>query len=214
MVFIKKQSSRSKKDKLFIIQWSFTILGLLMALHMFASGGLAIIGGILLLISAFIISPISYVIPILNNNFISKTVLKFIVSFILCVIGCYFAPETNKNESLENDIQEVLETATTSQTSITTTVTTSITTSTTSSSTSTTTSTITVTTTITTTQPITTTIVYTQPHTEPPITIQENSRTVYYTETGSKYHYDSKCGRGTYYPCTLDEAIRKGLQCH
>lgn len=54
------------------------------------------------------------------------------------------------------------------------------------------------------------------PPTEPPtkaiIVVQEESRTVYYTETGSKYHYDSKCGRGTYYPCTLDEALDKGLE--
>lgn len=54
------------------------------------------------------------------------------------------------------------------------------------------------------------------PPTEPPtkaiIVVQEESRTVYYTETGSKYHCDSKCGRGTYYPCTLDEALEMGLE--
>lgn len=38
------------------------------------------------------------------------------------------------------------------------------------------------------------------------------SRTVYYTKTGSKYHYDSKCGCGTYYLCVLDEAVRMGLK--
>lgn len=42
--------------------------------------------------------------------------------------------------------------------------------------------------------------------------VKSDSRTVYYTETGSKYHYDEKCGRGTYFPCTLDEAIDMGLE--
>lgn len=52
----------------------------------------------------------------------------------------------------------------------------------------------------------------TEPPTNPPIIVQKEEKTVYYTETGSKYHYDSKCGRGTYYPCTLDEALDKGLE--
>ncbi len=52
----------------------------------------------------------------------------------------------------------------------------------------------------------------TEPPTNPPIIVQEESQTVYYTETGSKYHYDSKCGRGDYFPCTLDEALEMGLE--
>ena len=38
-----------------------------------------------------------------------------------------------------------------------------------------------------------------------------NGRTVYITETGSKYHYDGNCGNGTYYPTTLDKAQSMGL---
>lgn len=38
-----------------------------------------------------------------------------------------------------------------------------------------------------------------------------NERTVYITETGSKYHYDGNCGNGTYYPTTLDKAQSMGL---
>lgn len=52
----------------------------------------------------------------------------------------------------------------------------------------------------------------TETPTNPPVVVQKEEKTVYYTETGSKYHYDSKCGRGTYYPCTLDEALAKGLE--
>lgn len=51
----------------------------------------------------------------------------------------------------------------------------------------------------------------TESPTNPPIVVKEESRTVYYTETGSRYHYDSKCGRGEYFPCTLDEALDMGL---
>lgn len=36
-------------------------------------------------------------------------------------------------------------------------------------------------------------------------------RTVYYTRTGSKYHYANPCGNGTYYPCSLEEALARGL---
>lgn len=35
---------------------------------------------------------------------------------------------------------------------------------------------------------------------------------IYYTKTGKSYHYDDECGRGTYYECTLEEALEKGLE--
>lgn len=38
-----------------------------------------------------------------------------------------------------------------------------------------------------------------------------NDRTVYVTETGSKYHYDNNCGNGTYYESTLQSALNRGL---
>ncbi len=40
---------------------------------------------------------------------------------------------------------------------------------------------------------------------------QNLSECVYYTKSGKRYHYENPCGRGTYYECTLDEAIAKGL---
>lgn len=45
-----------------------------------------------------------------------------------------------------------------------------------------------------------------------PATNSESGRTVYYTKSGSKYHYENPCGRGTYYPCTLAEAEAMGLE--
>ena len=34
---------------------------------------------------------------------------------------------------------------------------------------------------------------------------------VYYTKSGKRYHYDNQCGKGTYFECTLNEAMDKGL---
>ena len=44
-----------------------------------------------------------------------------------------------------------------------------------------------------------------------PVVSDENSRTVYVTETGSRYHYDSNCNGGAYYESTLEEAEVRGL---
>lgn len=38
-----------------------------------------------------------------------------------------------------------------------------------------------------------------------------NSRTVYVTATGKRYHYDPNCGNGTYYESTLEKAKSMGL---
>lgn len=40
---------------------------------------------------------------------------------------------------------------------------------------------------------------------------QSNSRTVYVTPTGKRYHYDDHCNGGTYTPATLDDAVNRGL---
>ncbi len=44
------------------------------------------------------------------------------------------------------------------------------------------------------------------------VTIPAIPSVVYYTKTGEKYHYENPCGRGTYYPCTLQEALNMGLE--
>lgn len=44
-----------------------------------------------------------------------------------------------------------------------------------------------------------------------PAPAQGNARTVYVTKTGKRYHYDSSCNGGTYYPSTLAEAKSRGL---
>lgn len=39
----------------------------------------------------------------------------------------------------------------------------------------------------------------------------QTERKVYITKTGSKYHFDSNCGNGTYYETTMEEALNLGL---
>lgn len=220
---------------LHIIEWIFAIFGFIIAVAMIAYGGKGVISGIVFLMSALVISPVFEKIPILTSKPKKRIILQFVSAFVIFVIAFCLVPTSSNTEKIaeNNPVSDVSVTSTTTVTTITekvtttkqtikpvtTTYTTSTTTETTTTSTitSTTSTTTTTTTTITTiptttlqttTQPVLTTIVYTQP----PVIVQENSRTVYYTETGSKYHYDGNCGRGTYYPCTLDEAIGMGLE--
>ena len=41
---------------------------------------------------------------------------------------------------------------------------------------------------------------------------QQQEQTVYITRTGSKYHYDSTCNGGTYYPISLSPAVAMGYR--
>lgn len=43
------------------------------------------------------------------------------------------------------------------------------------------------------------------------VTETNKTNTVYYTKSGKRYHYSNPCGKGTYYECTLKEALEKGL---
>lgn len=36
--------------------------------------------------------------------------------------------------------------------------------------------------------------------------------TVYITKNGKKYHYSYTCGKGTYYECPYEEALKKGYE--
>lgn len=60
-----------------------------------------------------------------------------------------------------------------------------------------------------------TTATTTQPENFPPTvssgTQNTQSRTVYITPTGKKYHYDNNCNGGTYIESTMSEALSKGL---
>lgn len=40
---------------------------------------------------------------------------------------------------------------------------------------------------------------------------QSEGKQIYRTKSGKKYHYKNPCGKGTYYPCTLQEALAAGL---
>ena len=49
------------------------------------------------------------------------------------------------------------------------------------------------------------------PEPETPAVSVPQGRTIYVTATGKRYHYDNNCGRGTYYPATMEEALARGL---
>ena len=49
------------------------------------------------------------------------------------------------------------------------------------------------------------------PETVPSNPATETHANVYVTKTGKRYHYDSHCNGGTYYPSTLADALARGL---
>lgn len=97
--------SKIKFTILHIIEWIFAVLGLLMTLSMLVYGIEGIKSGIILLMSAFVISPLFEKISFLRINLKKKILIQFISSFILMCIGTYFIPTTDKpSESKSSDI--------------------------------------------------------------------------------------------------------------
>lgn len=77
---------------LHIIEWIFAILALILSITMLFSSSKSLISGIILLISAFLISPIFEKVPILNNNPKKKTLVQLGSAFILFFIGICLVP--------------------------------------------------------------------------------------------------------------------------
>lgn len=50
-----------------------------------------------------------------------------------------------------------------------------------------------------------------EPSPDPEPSTATQSRTVYITKTGKRYHYNDHCNGGTYFESTLDEALSRGL---
>ena len=50
-----------------------------------------------------------------------------------------------------------------------------------------------------------------EPSPEPEPSVTAQSKTVYVTKTGKRYHYNNHCNGGTYYESTLEEALDRGL---
>lgn len=165
---------------LHFFQWLIAAFGVIMALVCFSNGGVGIIGGIIILISACLISPIPNKFSIMSNKPMKKALVQVFGSFTLFIVGVLVTP-TNSAESSKPavDIEQtqttlvtttlpVAETTTTTLETTTTTakpITTTTTTTTTPKPTTTTTTTTpkpTTTTTTTTPKPTTTTI-QTQP---------------------------------------------------
>lgn len=96
-----------KTSKLQKAQWIFAAFGLLMALGSFSKGGLGILGGIVLFISAVIVSPFGNNIPVLNKMPTLKVVVQFSLALVLWFIGVMLIPSSTPDAvdtSLENTI--------------------------------------------------------------------------------------------------------------
>lgn len=50
-----------------------------------------------------------------------------------------------------------------------------------------------------------------EPSSAPETSETEQSKTVYITRTGKRYHYDNHCNGGTYFESTLEEALERNL---
>lgn len=50
-----------------------------------------------------------------------------------------------------------------------------------------------------------------EPSSDPEPSAATQSRTVYITKTGKRYHYNDHCNGGTYFEATLDDALSRGL---
>ena len=97
--------SKIKFTVLHIIEWIFAVLGLLMTLSMLVYGIEGIKSGIILLMSAFVISPLFEKISFLKINLKKKILIQFVLPFSLLCIGVYFIPTTDKSsESKSSDI--------------------------------------------------------------------------------------------------------------
>lgn len=104
-----------------IFQWILAVLGLLIAISCFSSGGAGIIGGIIVLLSAIWVSPIIGKTPILAKSDKARLALQFVGAFVLLVIGVGISPktttETNEDSvSSEISVTTPTETETTAET--------------------------------------------------------------------------------------------------
>lgn len=90
-----------------IFQWILAVLGLLIAISCFSSGGAGIIGGIIVLLSAIWVSPIIGKTPILAKSDKARLALQFVGAFVLLVIGVGISPKTTTETNEDSVSSEI-----------------------------------------------------------------------------------------------------------
>lgn len=206
------------------IRWILFLFALIM---LFACvGAKTIFGVICYAVIAFLVIPVNKL-PGKLDAFLGagkRRGITVAVALILGIagfvaIGLFGDSEVKSDRNSLTTTTQMTTTTEQTTTELTTTETTATTTTTTTTTiTSTTTTTVTTTTAATTTTvPETTTmapVVTDPPATNPPAAdppAENNSRIVYVTPTGKRYHYDNHCNGGSYYESTLDDALSRGL---
>ena len=114
MMFTDKKPKKPKKSVLNVIKWILTAFIVLFSIPVFCEGGIAILGGFLLLVVAFIVSPMAVYIPKLSGLPKWKQILlKFISSFSIAFLGLMFLGiqygQNQKNIKITSTGNEVIQ---------------------------------------------------------------------------------------------------------
>ena len=139
------------KNTLGLVQWILCVLSIFMAIGAFSNGGKGLIGGIIILLSAFIISPLFSKTVLTKKDIKKAFMIQCALAFVMFIVGIAItSPKRDKKEEsssstiVSSKSEEVKQSDTTKETvptETTTTTTTSATTTTTSATTTTTTTT-------------------------------------------------------------------------
>ena len=123
IVFTNKKPRKTKGCTLNIIKWILTAFIVLFSIPVFCEGGVAILGGFLLLIVAFIVSPMAIYIPKLSGLPKWKQILlKLISSFLIAFLGMMFLgmqySQNQKNLQTANINNQVIQKSLIEQSSV------------------------------------------------------------------------------------------------
>lgn len=93
-----------KEKVITVLQWIFAVIGVMIAISCFTSGGAGVIGGIIVLLSAALVSPLVKKTPILAGSEKKRLILQFVGAFVLLCIGVMISPsDKTSDETVSNE---------------------------------------------------------------------------------------------------------------